>query len=362
MFCSLSVSLLAVELFLRTFYPLHITGFIGAYEYDEQLGAKLKPDIHFTRLTDHLQEVHTNHLGTVNYQESFQGFRKLVFALGDSFTQGTGLASDASYPFQLDLTLNTRSGRYEKEYGVVNLGLSAYGVEQALLALDRYVEIIGKPDYVLWLGCPNDSFDDKLFVEGYRHRGLVDGSPYWGKLLKPVQLFGNYLEVGKRLKIAVSGAQRRHRKSRAADAAMGVLKVNAPLPQAALNRLAERCRGLGSDLYVAWTHYGDEGDSTNSRLRLWAGSQKNVRFVDWRPLVSSVVVAAPQLPVINPHSGGHYRTWVNRSIADAFAREIERSHEPVTEQITSADSASLRERSGVPDAFSTRSGNSMDLR
>lgn len=274
-FCSLSVSLIVVEFLLRVICPLHTTGLVGAYEYDQQLGAKLKPEINFTRLTDHLQEVHTNRLGTVNYQESFDDYEKLIFAIGDSFTLGTGLTSDANYRFQLDLMFNTRKGRYEKEYGIVNLGLSAFGVEQALLALDRYVEIIGKPDYFLWLGCPNDSFDDKLFVEGYRHRGVVDGrSPYWGKLLKSVQLFGNYLEVGKRLKIAVSEAQRRQKQSKAADVARGSLKTIAPLPTNALARLAARCRVLGSCLCVAWTHAGTDDDSTYSRLKLWADGQE----------------------------------------------------------------------------------------
>jgi hypothetical protein len=51
--------------------------------------------------TDHQQEIRTNLLGTVNFEEDFHRYRYRVFALGDFFTQGTGLPSDCSYPFQL---------------------------------------------------------------------------------------------------------------------------------------------------------------------------------------------------------------------------------------------------------------------
>jgi len=41
--------------------------------------------------------------------------------------------------------------------------------------------------------------------------------------------------------------------------------------------------------------------------------------------MDAVQQAMPALSPWNPHSGLHYRTWVNRLIAEAYAREIERT-------------------------------------
>lgn len=38
--------------------------------------------------------------------------------------------------------------------------------------------------------------------------------------------------------------------------------------------------------------------------------------------MESVIKAVPGTPLPNPHSGGHWRPWVNRSIASAFEREL----------------------------------------
>ena len=132
------------EFTLRTFAPLHSVGHIDWFQYDDELAVRLVPGIHDLQLSDHLAEIKTNSLGTVNFQETFQNYELLVFAAGDSFTQGAGLPADGAYPFQLDLLLNAESGIYRPRYGVVNLGLAAYGTGQAILAIERYAELIRK--------------------------------------------------------------------------------------------------------------------------------------------------------------------------------------------------------------------------
>ena len=122
------VSLTVAELTLRLFAPLYHPGIWESYQYDQELGYRLRPGIHMFEAKDFQEEIRTNRLGTVNFQERFDGYGSLIFALGDSYTQGTGLPADVAYPFQLDLILNQDAkGQYAKRYGVVNLGLAAFG-------------------------------------------------------------------------------------------------------------------------------------------------------------------------------------------------------------------------------------------
>jgi hypothetical protein len=41
-----------------------------------------------------------------------------------------------------------------------------------------------------------------------------------------------------------------------------------------------------------------------------------------RSAVAALEQGIPELPIKNHHSGGHYRTWVNGQIAQAYARQI----------------------------------------
>ena len=186
----LILCLVAAETVLSVFFPIHLTAYIKAYQYDEQMGVRLKENIHYFNTTDYQQEVRTNKLGSVNFQESFQDYPVLVYAIGDSYTQGTGLPSDASYPFQLDLLLNMQNGSYRPRFGVINLGLAAFGSKQSLLSLQIFSEKFGRPDYVLYLAAFNDLRDDVLFDNGYRHKQMVDGNPRYGLLLRPLQAPG----------------------------------------------------------------------------------------------------------------------------------------------------------------------------
>jgi hypothetical protein len=297
---AVALVLVAVELLLRTFAPVHLAGVIGAYQYDPELGTRLKPGIHFLRTTDHQQEVYTNR-------------------------QGTGLPSDAAYPFQLDLLLNLRDGTYAPRYGVVNLGIAALGVEQSILALRRYAQTLGRPGHVLFLGCSNDYEDDRLFEAGYRHAHLVDGNPRFGVALRPLQWLGIETEIGKRAKLV---AERLRRPPAGGEAGAGAAGgPGGPVPSVAqlqaprLERLHAEANRLGAVLIVSWTDSPGADRASYDWLQAWA-QRRGVAFADWHPLVSSVLEHVPRAPITNPHSGGHYRAWVNQMIARAFAEQI----------------------------------------
>lgn len=320
----LFLGLLFVEFFLRSFSPVYLQGIPGAYQFDRELGVRLKEGAHFLKTLDYQQEVYTNQKGTVNFQNSFRGYEKLIFTLGDSYTQGVGLPADANYPFQLDLLLNLENGRYTKKYGVVNLGLAAFGGKQSILALMRYQEIIGKPAYIFYLASSNDYEDDLLFLSGYRHKHLVEGSPRWGIFLKPLQWFSNETEIGKRFKIAIGFFRRkvyksRHRQEKFEDKTSNAAALEEPI----LKELLQIAKDLDATLVVSWADVPKGSLESYEWLKKWAQAS-HVAFADWYPIAESVRSAMPNLPLENPHSGGHYRTWVSSLIAKSFADHIRR--------------------------------------
>lgn len=318
--------LAACEIFLRLFLPLHFVSSNCAYRYDQELGFVAKPG-HSLVLKDYQQELYVNHLGTVNFQTDFQGYQHLVFALGDSYTQGTGLYSDSSYPFQLDLLINAdEQGVYRKKVGIVNLGLSAFGGEQSLITLKRYIQKIGKPEIILYLGCDNDFSDDLWFKSGGSHKGIIEGNPYWGSMYYPVKWVFVDTEVGKRIKLLVS----RKRLSRyektvevvqrgGESAANRGEKTIAELEMDVLRRIIRTAKENGASVILSWANDSD----SYQYLRAWA-EKNGCAFADWLPALHSVMNAIPDLPRGNPHSGGHYRTWVNQLIAREYARQIRR--------------------------------------
>ena len=317
---TLFLCLSIAELVLRWQAPLRVAGIQSAYQYDPDLGLRLRPGTQAWESSDYLKEVWVNSLGTVNFQESFDSYSVRVFTLGDSYTQGTGSSVDASYPFQLDLALNQdESGQYLPNYAVVNLGLAAFGGEQSLLALRRYADALGQPRACLYLGSENDCSDDLLFLAGYRHQQIVEGSPSWGWLVEPA-LWATRFELFKRLKIAVSQLRRKPILSGVSTA-----PASSDLPSAstaehswdAIARIRDTCRAYGAPIIVSWAAPGRSYTWLQTRA-----AQEDIQFADWWPSVQSVLAAVPDAPLSNPHSGGHWRPWINRSIAQAFEREV----------------------------------------
>ena len=319
-------SLVSVEIILRLVAPIYPTGGMPqAYTYDSELGYRLRPGVHLFRTTDFQQEVVVNQLGTANFQDNFDGYGSLVFALGDSFTHGIGVPADVSYPFQLDLILNEdQQGFYAKKFGVVNLGTAGFGGEQSLLALHRWSSLLRPPSIILYLGCDNDYDDDLEFKSGHRHRLTVMDSPYWGRMVPIAQWF-NELQIRLRIKMAAARYKQRAKtvatpQTNAADAQTEKVERSpsvAELEAAVLDKLEAFARDHNSLLVVGWS---GEGPSYEW-LKSWAAS-KRVAFADWAPKVKSVQAAILALPEENQHSNRHYRGWVNHLIAEEFGRQI----------------------------------------
>src|SRR5665648_756670 len=91
------VCLLCLEIFLRIFNPLYFSQPIDAYQYDKDLGYRLRPGLHIFNLTDYQQEFRIAKSGALSFQEDFSDYAFIIFTLGDSFTQGLGVPNDASY-------------------------------------------------------------------------------------------------------------------------------------------------------------------------------------------------------------------------------------------------------------------------
>jgi hypothetical protein len=322
-FISLVVMVAVVEVVLRLFFPVYQVGLLKAYQYDPELGTRLHDNVHLFKTTDFQQEIRTNALGTVNFQDDFAGYETLVFAVGDSFTQGTGLPSDMSYPAQLDLILNEdANGFYQKKFGVVNLGIAASGGEQAFISLKRWSGTVGKPKVILYLGCANDYEDDTLFANGYRHKHIVDGSPTYGALVGPLQWLTDDLQVGVRVKTAISNMRRagsQNGQNNMTDQKSQVPSI-AELEKPVLEKMLAYAKENDATLIVSWSDY----ETSYDWLKKWAAENvaNNVKFADWAPKVKAVEAAIPALPEDNQHSGGHHRGWVNHVIATEYARQI----------------------------------------
>lgn len=313
---SVLFAMLLVEWAIRQFAPLYLADIPASLEYDKELGYRLRQNIQLFRTTDYQQETKTNPLGTSNFQESFEGYQRLVFAIGDSTTEGIGVPADASYPFQLDLDLNTdANGMYQKRYGIVNLGVEGYGALQEITVLERSAAKIGKPSIILYMGCDNDYEDDLLLQSGYRASSLVPGNPRWGIWEPMLQWLTNDVQLGLRAKILLGVVRRQHLSgtSELSDKRHSTAELEAPR----VDRFAADASKYGSLLVVTWSNPGQSYDW----LKIWA-QRKGIAFADWQPKAKSLREVMPALSMENQHSGDHYRTWVNRMIADEFARQI----------------------------------------
>ncbi len=309
--------LFLVEATLRLFRPLYFAQPIEAYEYDKDLAYRLRAGMHSFFLTDYQQEFRTNQLGTLNFQEDLSKYEIIVFALGDSYTQGLGVPNDCSYPFQLDLLLNIdNKGNYSKKYGMVNLGLGPYGAKQELITQKRFAKDLRKPDIVLYLGCDNDYSDDVLFESGIRHKNVVLNNPRYGWLYYPMKWFSIDTEIGKRVKYLMQEWIFKAKADKIEDKESQGRSI-AEMEKNEIEKIVKTARELGSVPILSWFSFGDSYDW----LKSWA-AQNDILFADWRGGAMSVSSAIPGLPWDNSHSAAHYRSWVNFMIARAFAQQI----------------------------------------
>ncbi|MEP6506583.1 MAG: hypothetical protein ABJC63_00045 [Gemmatimonadales bacterium] len=315
---ALIVAFLVAEAGLRHFSPIYTVGIQSSYQYDPELGVVLRKSVNLSRLTDHREEIRTNRFGVADFRESYAGYPKLAFAIGDSYTQGTGLPADESYPMQLDQMLNRDgAGMFLKRIAVVNVGLGSYGGEQSLLALKRFEKTLGAPAYCLYLGSDNDFDDDLLFKSGSRHRQLVVGSPKWGRFARPLAWIGGFQTI---LRAKLLLADRRlNALRRAAFQTRGADTSVAAKEWPIVEQIVSECRAKPAVPILSWV----VGANSDSYAWLRSKSAANgIAFNDWYPRFTSVAREIPQLPEYNPHSGRHYRGWVASIIADGFRRQM----------------------------------------
>ncbi len=309
----------AIEVFLRVYAPITPVDVPWMYAYDARTGYRLGANLHIFESVDYQKEIISNALGTADFREDFDSSQPLVFALGDSYTEGSGIPADMAYPFQLDLTLNLDSTlSYRPRFTVVNLGVFSYGCEQSILRLTEYAQKIDTPTIVLYTGYDNDYADDQSFLAGFRHRFVTKGSPYWPAwVIGPLQAVQHNFEIAKRVR-ELYHLMRGNSREEILERSMSDTVVSvAAHEEDALNRLVQQCRRYDARLIVTWI-----GPSPSYRwLKKWA-ARRGVPFADWLPKVNAVRAAIPRLPLENNHSGDHLRGWVNRIIAEEFGRQI----------------------------------------
>ncbi|MFA5183766.1 MAG: SGNH/GDSL hydrolase family protein [Syntrophales bacterium] len=311
-------TLTAVELLLRYGSPCYFADDYAAYRHSPELGYELKNSLSLRRSTDYEREIYTNKMGTVNFQEDFSNYQTLIFACGDSFTQGVGVPEDTSYPFQLDLLLNLKGDTYYPKYGVVNLGVAGYGTEQALRQIKRYRKKIGPPHYILFLGNETDYLDDLAFRAGGLHRGLLEGNPNYSPLvIGPLQWLQYETEIGKRVTRLLKGRISQDELLRIRG--LNFVELQGPV----LQELIDLSKELNATLIISWVpcYWSKEISPNYLALKQYA-ARNNLAFADWYPMVKAVLDKNPNVPAVNYHSAGHYRTWINQMIARAFAQQI----------------------------------------
>ena len=295
---------------MRCFTPLKSSYPVEAFEYDPVCKWSFKKGLNIFLSKDYQQEIHTNRIGSVNFQESFDGYRDSVFVLGDSFTQGSGLPADANYPFQLDLMLNLNNKRYTKDYAVVNLGQCGIGTRQAICILKKYSSCLRTPRFILYQGDESDYEDDVMYTK------LAMALPFSGNPQVPclIQWLVRHTETAATcFKFYIEHFRRK-------IASQIKNSDRAALQELVLDELKQTADALNAKLIVTWAEPDPEG--SYRWLQSWA-MKNGVAFADWRPEVKSTEQAIPDIPFGNHHSAGHYRTWVNYVIAKSFFEKIQ---------------------------------------
>lgn len=321
------ISILIAEFLLRFFMPVRLCNTVSQFRYDAKLGVVSKPNLKKTILTDHIIEIFTNDIGTRNYldKNELMQYGKIIFCIGDSYTEGTGNMTDQSYPFYLDFLLNRKNNIYEKKFSVINLGLGAYGSIQSYLILKMYIEKIGRmPDVVIYFICQNDIYDDALFKANRRHIQIVSGSPRYPYFIESLNEFLEYSQIYIRtkmiLKKMLSLSPADYGAIEEKDS-RGKIKQFDPERLPGLISLIDFSKANNIRLITSYADY----TSNNYNLFKTFAAKNRVLFADYKPDLERMNRIFTRLPVNNEHSGGHFRSWVNFVIASNFAELISSS-------------------------------------
>lgn len=149
-----------IDFIPKTATQLHLAGADG--------GSSLNFPISINEQGFREPERPASHLATSN-QEAAVGGKRLIHAIGDSFTMGWGVDFESSYPAKLEKLLGT-------DVAVLNLGLNGFG---AIGATEKSLSLIDTlpADAVIYLATENDYDDDKKAAQHAErsllvHRGL----------------------------------------------------------------------------------------------------------------------------------------------------------------------------------------------
>lgn len=318
-----AVLLFAADWAIRLTSPMFFSNTVSQFKYDEELGSIAKPNLNFHVLTDHIIEVTTNDVGSRNFATSstLLSYERVIFCVGDSFTEGVGNLNDESYPFYLDLFLNQVDDEYRKNFAVVNLGLGAYGSIQSARIVDRYAKALNRPpDIIIYLICDNDASDDVAFLNGLKHDNVVDGNPRFpgwyirlNQMLEQSQIY---------LRAKLAGRNIRNRMLRtAATLPMPDRPPTTEDPDSVLPGLRELRKTADTYHSRVLLSYTEIDQPMYDVVRAYA-ARNGWGFIDYKPAVARTRTVMPSLPTHHTHSGGHYRSWVNFSIARRAAALI----------------------------------------
>ena len=84
-----------------------------------------------------------------------------------------------------------------------------------------------------------------------------------------------------------------------------------------MEQLAQIAKANNLQLIISWANTS----TSYTWLQNWS-IENQIPFANWYPKVQQVQQHYPNIITDNQHVGKHYRTWVNRIIAEEFGREI----------------------------------------
>jgi hypothetical protein len=148
-------------------WDLTVDGHEPQFDLDRELIYRMKPNVQ-PQVSERMGEIGTDSLGfRFNPLHQIKQNETEVVLIGDSFTYGSGVGFQSTYPFQLEKKL--------QEHGVDvivhNAGVQGYGIDQEYLYFRDIILTKTKPNIVIWnlnVGDSGDANDVCLFI-GQKH-------------------------------------------------------------------------------------------------------------------------------------------------------------------------------------------------
>lgn len=152
---STTIACLVGEIYVRYCNPQNLTG--SSFEYDVHTGYRLQANIDVEQVFDGRRtKLRTNPMG-MRQNESISSVKlpneKRVLFLGDSFTEGVGVAFEETFVGRLQEHLDTAFSKITVR--VLNSGVGGYGTQNELRFLHHYGFALN-PDVVILVMGPDD--------------------------------------------------------------------------------------------------------------------------------------------------------------------------------------------------------------